>query len=534
MIWTFGELVIRFRKKKDLSQNEVAEASGLSLAQIVKIERDDRNKKAPIAFRESTLKRLAHGLRLSKTDRALLFEAAWEREKQLRARKSDIARLVAGILKTSSPNEESKEGDTPDSAGDRQKYSQPRALVGMREVADCAIWMLKNAPPLQQVGAEEILVTTQGDSSIFKSLGELDLWGRELRSVMRRNWNVVSLYRMTGEIDRAFEVIRDIRDVSIRPKQYMPRYFKLIGALRPTYNLLIVPRIGGLFALSTHNPTVIDAAFFYPATHPSSGPYIDSLMDHFTLLYAETDQLARPYEARSVEWEDTLTRVCQLEADEFLATNYIDTLTMPPALQDESLKELLTFEGTYSSMAFRRIKTHLIQRREAFERYVKSYKYLTIMPERSFTEVLQSEDAGFYRYPIPNYPQQSITVEKRQVIEHIEYLIRDLRHYDNYEIALIADNYPNEKDLLRTPWLVKGEEVALIEPYTESADGVDFQVTSDLEITEPSVVRAFRQQFLDIWNAITDPDKAQQKENVIRWLTKLLEEVRGNPEGSHD
>jgi hypothetical protein len=122
-------------------------------------------------------------------------------------------------------------------------------------------------------------------------------------------------------------------------------------------------------------------------------------------------------------------------------------------------------------------------------------------------------------------------VDKRQVIEHLEYLIRDLRRYDNYEIALIADDHPCAREIPRTPWRVKGEAAVLIEPYTESEDKQHLNVTSDLEITEPSVVRAFRQEFLTIWNEVAGSDKAKHKDNVIGDLTNLLEEVKSKPEG---
>jgi transcriptional regulator with XRE-family HTH domain len=136
MAETFGGLVKRFRNQIKLSQKRLAKDCGLSLAQIVRIEGDDTHKNAPKTFRIDTLERLANGLRLSQADRNLLFEVAWEREQQYQARTSDLARLVRGLLKTSSTDEESKEGETPDYADDRQKYSQPRVLVRLQDVAD--------------------------------------------------------------------------------------------------------------------------------------------------------------------------------------------------------------------------------------------------------------------------------------------------------------------------------------------------------------------------------------------------------------
>jgi hypothetical protein len=78
---------------------------------------------------------------------------------------------------------------------------------------------------------------------------------------------------------------------------------------------------------------------------------------------------------------------------------------------------------------------------------------------------------------------------------------------------------------------VKGEAAVLMEPYTESEDGQHLVIASELEITESSIVRFFRQQFLDIWNTIADPDKTKQKENIISELTNLLGEVKSNKEG---
>jgi hypothetical protein len=283
-------------------------------------------------------------------------------------------------------------------------------------------------------------------------------------------------------------------------------------------------------SLSTHNPAVVDTAFFYPAKNPESAPYIKSITDHFNLLFTETVQLARTYKRYSTEWEDTRTRIAQLEADEFMANNCHYSNTMPPSLFDEYLEKSLRREKIYSSMEFRRLKTHHIQRREAFERNVQSFKYRTIIPWRFFEEALGlSNDApGECRYLMayPSGPDQYITVDKRHAIKHIEYLIRDLRRYDNYEIAFIADDHPYAKYVLYTPWLVKGELAVGTAIFKESEDRQHRVFASELELTDPSIVRSYRQAFLNIWNEVTDPDKAKQKESIIRWLTNFLEEAK--------
>jgi hypothetical protein len=68
------------------------------------------------------------------------------------------------------------------------------------------------------------------------------------------------------------------------------------------------------------------------APHPKCDEYISLLNHHFDLLFTETVQLARTYNRRSVEWEDTVTATCQREADEFLANNCVEVMTDLPVV----------------------------------------------------------------------------------------------------------------------------------------------------------------------------------------------------------
>jgi transcriptional regulator with XRE-family HTH domain len=522
---TFAQILLRLRKLAGLIQKRLAEKSHISVEEISRLERDDTIKKPPTVIRYATLEALANGLGLSEgsPDRRQFFDAAAERNRQRRAEKSGIAPPMA-------PVPDKKPGDDVRPSG-TVDLSQMRVFTRMEQVADCILWMLYSAPPLKKVGAGVIRDTTQGSVSMFHGLDSEERWSRAVRSAMEHKWKVVNLYRMTGERERIIEVIREIRNLAVYPEQYIPHCFRQIGALRPPYNILIVPSIGALWTFSTHNPKVVDAAFFYP-DKPEFAPYISSLTKHFNMLFTETDQLARTYGRHSTEWNDTMTRVCQMEADEFLANNSIDTMTMPSALADEYLEKSLRREHAYSDMKFLQLKTHCIRRREAFERNVQSFTYRTMMPWHSFEDAVGlSENApGQCRYLVSyaSGPDQYITVDKSLAIAHMKHLIDDLNRYENYEIALIKD-HPSVEDLLYAPWLVKGEVAVLTAIFTKSDDGQHPVFASEFELTETSLVRMYRQQFLTLWDEVADQDKAQQKENVIRELTQLLERARSNP-----
>jgi transcriptional regulator with XRE-family HTH domain len=275
---TFGQLVKRLRNQARLSQEKLAEASDLSISITLKIERDDKNKNAPMAFRTDTLEKLANGLGLSEDspDRKLLFETHWERAKQHWERKRRIPRLQEPVLG------ENSEGNVP--LISTFDLSQQLVLTRMEEVAECVLSMLTEASKenLGKSRAEEIKVTTLGRSSIFQHLEREDDWDQAIRSVMKDGKRrVISVYRTTGDLKRAIDVIQEIRNLSIYPSQYIPKYFRSVGAVRPAYNLLIIPGVGALWGLSTHNPDVIDAAFFYPDT-PAFEQHIRLLIEHFT------------------------------------------------------------------------------------------------------------------------------------------------------------------------------------------------------------------------------------------------------------
>jgi hypothetical protein len=189
----------------------------------------------------------------------------------------------------------------------------------------------------------------------------------------------------------------------------------------------------------------------------------------------------------------------------------------------------LTGATAGATAAFLSLKTHHIQRREAFERNIQSFTYRTIMPWRAFEDAVGlSENAPECRYLVSyaSGPDRYITVEKRLALEHMKHLVDDLRRYENYEIALVKD-HPSVEDLLYTPWLVKGDVAVLTAIFTKSEAGQHSVFAAEFELTEASLVRIYQQEFLKLWDQVADPDKVRQKDNVIRELTKILERASG-------
>ena len=177
------------------------------------------------------------------------------------------------------------------------------------------------------------------------------------------------------------------------------------------------------------------------------------------------------------------------------------------------------------------MEVHHIQRRDAFVRNIKNFTYRTIMPRRSIEDAL-GLITGECRYPVEYAsPPQYVTVkDKKQAFAHINNIIDDLKNYGNYEIALIEEEHSDEYDVLSSPYLVKGDKSVLTAIYKKEKDGEGYRFASKLEITEPSIVRAYFQLFLNSWNDVAESDKTKQKEKVIGELTELLDKAKRKAE----
>jgi len=95
-----------------------------------------------------------------------------------------------------------------------------------------------------------------------------------------------------------------------------------------------------------------------------------------------------------------------------------------------------------------------------------------------------------------------------------------LKKYDNYEIAFVSKKDFN--NLSNIYWAVKENSSVLIETFSKDkvTDNNGFNSDMNFMVTEKSIVNAFHDYFLKIWNDI--PEENKNKRNAINLLQSLI------------
>ena len=105
-------------------------------------------------------------------------------------------------------------------------------------------------------------------------------------------------------------------------------------------------------------------------------------------------------------------------------------------------------------------------------------------------------------------------VAPEDIIEHINNIIFMLKKYANYEIALVGENEIDSS--IKYHWIVKEKVSAQIHVWRDNQldSGVNYV------IEEPTIVRAFGQHFINIWEQIAPVNR--EKEEVIKCLKEQI------------
>lgn len=85
-----------------------------------------------------------------------------------------------------------------------------------------------------------------------------------------------------------------------------------------------------------------------------------------------------------------------------------------------------------------------------------------------------------------------------------------------------------DEELVRTNWLVKGEYSVFLVSWCPADDGNE---VINIGITEPSVVRASRTWFLEIWQGLGR--QSWDKRTVQQWLSRQVDELQSRVDGDH-
>lgn len=373
------------------------------------------------------------------------------------------------------------------------------AFTGQKAAMRAVIALLENLPAPQRSDSQ-ILLTSQGRSSLDEVPELRGAWSQALYSAMKRGWGVSHLLRLERDERRAVRFVKKMLILLGTEGSYRPYYFTRYGVLSPPYDLVIVPDIAAFILFASGQPERGDSAIYI-----QHRDQIRILRNHFNQLRSQASPLLTVFgpNERAAFWEAT-TIAEKTPGDRLLSQHHPAALTTPKSWWRQG-----TNWAMVHGLAEPELTTLIAQRlarQQAFEEQVRSFRFRDICAMRSIR--LLAEAGVFTDSPA----RQDIALDWNDRIEFIRHLIGLLERHPNYELALVDES--SEATSLLHNWWVKGEHTVLLE--TTRPDDNGSRVEIDLMINEPTLVRGFRDAFEDIWGSIAP--QFREKQEVLAWL----------------
>ena len=454
-----------------------------------------------------------------------------------RLRQAQITSLVA---QTPIERQRPRSGDTTRSAVSRfieqtlavadaasasnPRHSRPAPLAdhgvvvrGRAETLRAAIDLLEHAAVRERrpMGASQLSMQGMGMFEGLPKARELELaWRSALRAALRRGWEIEQLWRLDKNIARSLQLVATMLDL-VGMGGYHPHYFSgRSGVLRPPYDVLVIPGDAALLLFATEQPDYLDRALLLREPE-----HVDFVSAHFAQLGALTKPLLRGFvpQVHEMAYTRELVAAEAGPGGRLLIKNGPGSVTYPLTwLREDSLwMRSAVASGSVSAADLPAYVACLRRRAEAFQTYVREYDYYDICPRRAIERLAE---AGEYPQDMPR-GERGWPLELR--VEHLENIVAMLRSYNRYHLALLDS--AEEADIPSEPFLtIAGERRAYMATWSRDAAGRAIQM--DLEIAEPTIVAALREQYGEWWERI--PERHRDKGYVIGVLEQHIRNVK--------
>lgn len=385
---------------------------------------------------------------------------------------------------------------------------RPATLRGANSVLQAATELIAGAQPERSVDEPTILLSMQGEE-LFEgtpsSSGLEHGWREALQGALRRGWKIEHLLRLDKNIGRSLHIAQSMLG-PIEIGGYHPRYFDRYGLLRTPYEMVIVPGHAAMLLLAIHNATRADGAIIL--TEPVQ---IDMMRAHYSQLRENTNPLLQRFLPQAQEMEFTLAMVNaeSQPGGRMSAMDGLSGLTHPPLWisEDAIIGHNARRSGMVSEADIPHYLSVLQRRLTAFEAHVMRYDYLDICPLRAIRQLTNTGQLH------PHLPLAIEFVPLRLRLEHIRRVIYLLQRYEHYRLALLDEH----EELALNPrpaYIIAGNGDVFI--TTSSYATPETPINMQVHITEATIVAAFREHFLQMWERIAPPHR--QKADVIMLL----------------
>lgn len=407
-----------------------------------------------------------------------------------------LTRASQGILPPFIPDIQASEAGT---------FSVPRVICGRDEVATYAQELLYLAA--QRAPTAPILLTCRSKEELWPR------WKEGIGAALAGGWDVIQLWSLEESEIQDLNLVTDLLSLLGLPGRYEPHYFQ--GSRREPYDLIVVPGCGAMLTIT--DSSSMNTGFALP-NEDCQG----ALSRHFWHLHGATRPLLvtySPSDRVGGRYLNDLMEAEMKDGDLFLARKRgLSTLTLPESLYEAMLVRAIAKDKTgrveeRAQVIFDSFK----KRKGAFMEQVSRRSFRNISSKRAVRRMVQE---GFFADDTWMVAYYNIREEPQERRMHLEATIDLLERFEGYELALVDED--EEELITNSLWEVKGNEGVFIQTwYRELISGENVEMV--LKLTEPSVIRAFSEYFLTIWEQIAFENR--DKRQVIGWLKGQLDQI---------
>lgn len=386
-----------------------------------------------------------------------------------------------------------------------QLAAQDQIILGRKNILYTLLELLKTAARKSgSTNRTPIFITLNNSIDMFYQNQDLcRIWEQTLQDVLKKGWNIIFLLRLNNDLNRIIRIIH-----YFLPLLGMGR-FNLYGFKKYDYDylsmdreLIIVPGIGVLSCYPSREFSGIDCAF-YLKTPPAE----QILLNYVNrIMHISSCPLIKYFSSNEIsEFQNEILESEKVHGSRYLYKNGLSILTLPLSLYEKYLQR----NNLPAAILKDKLESH--QRRlDLFYSIVANYKYTDIYTTESLQKFIND---GLY--PADSfYGKDHFQATPEDIAEHLSHIVRLLKKYKNYEIALV--NEKHTKSQMKLYCMVKENHSVKIELWDNGFSSHQQYLSLD----EPMIVKSFEEYLKEFRENIAPINR--DKKELIAWLERRI------------
>lgn len=382
-------------------------------------------------------------------------------------------------------------------------------IQGQKQILNNAINMLNAASKTVPVNNLPILLAY--NAYVYSpNFSSMNAFRNAIDRVLEKGWQVICIIRLNDNVKNTTEIIESLMG-HLTHGLFYPYLYKGIGPQMITNELIIVPGHGALLCFTTEPEKIIDSSLFF-----NNPEILNILSKHFNRLLSISSPLMHtfPYHT-STAFQAAIVDFEVKPGNRYSYRDNLGSISIPIELY----KKYIQYENSSNIELSERILYH--QRElDAFYINIQNYCYRDIYTKEAIERLINTRKYSSDRSSM--YFGKEVCVQ--DIIDYINNIIKMLKNYDNYEMALI-DSYHAKK----IPWsmmTIKENTSACFTALRRQATDSCSRCSNEANfiVTESDVLRAYVYNFNELWKQI--PRQNKDKSEVILWLEEQITRLR--------